>query len=218
MASPPNNPFFQVGLDVHGRRCVVLGGEDEAADKSARLVAAGAKVTVICPVVDAAISQAAADGELLWEVREPDLEQDLEDTFLVMNTCHGNADLVERVRSACVRQRILLNTYDDPERSDFGMAALVNKGHLRISISTSNASPTLAGRLRHQLEELFDEEFVEFLDLLGTIRRTLRERISDGAERRRRLRSLVEGFQLRAEVDLPTEWRQQLTQELEAAK
>ena len=38
------NPGFQVSLDVKGRVCVVIGGDDEAADKVQRLLDAGAKV------------------------------------------------------------------------------------------------------------------------------------------------------------------------------
>ena len=33
MTTGTHNPYFQVGLDVFGQRCLVLGGQDEAADK-----------------------------------------------------------------------------------------------------------------------------------------------------------------------------------------
>ena len=55
------------------------------------------------------------------------------------------------------------------------MAALVQCGHLRISISTSNASPTLARQLREDLEEILIKsknsgELIEFLEKLGELR------------------------------------------------
>ncbi|MBT4610088.1 MAG: uroporphyrinogen-III C-methyltransferase, partial [Gemmatimonadetes bacterium] len=66
MTTRTNNPYFQVGLDVFGQRCLVLGGQDEAADKITRLVAAGANVVVFSPNVSPAISAAAQRGELAW--------------------------------------------------------------------------------------------------------------------------------------------------------
>ncbi len=214
MATRQNNPCFQVGLDVFERRCLVLGGGEEAQDKSARLVTAGAEVTVVSLEVTQAISDAADRGELIWLAREIDLNVDLQDTFLVMNTWRDEEPLNQTVYDACKQHRILLNTYDAPERSDFGMAALIDRGHLRISISSSNASPTLAGQLRRQLESAFDDEFVEFLEELGRIRRQFRHQITDAQQRRARLRSLVDGFQLDASVRLPDGWRQRLKQEI----
>ena len=43
------NPGFPCTLDVKGYPVLVLGGDEEAADKSQRLLDAGAKVTVIAP-------------------------------------------------------------------------------------------------------------------------------------------------------------------------
>jgi precorrin-2 dehydrogenase/sirohydrochlorin ferrochelatase len=194
---------------------LVLGGQDEAADKITRLVAAGANVVVFSPNVSPAISAAAQRGELAWLPRELDLDRDLEDTFLVMNTCRQDTETVQHIFTACRQRRILLNTYDEPELSDFGMAALVNRGHLRISISSSNASPTLAGKLRRNLESAFDEDFVEFLEQLGKIRRDLRHQITDGAKRRAVLKSLVDGFRLQTSVELPPDWRNRLQQVIE---
>ena len=41
--------YFPVYLDLRGRRCVVIGDDDEAQMKAGALVEAGAIVTVISP-------------------------------------------------------------------------------------------------------------------------------------------------------------------------
>ena len=48
-------PLYPVGLVVQGRPCLVVGGGDVAARKVAGLVACGADVTVVAPMVVAAI-------------------------------------------------------------------------------------------------------------------------------------------------------------------
>src|SRR5438128_2274547 len=40
---------FQINLDVKDRPCLVVGGGDEATEKTKKLLDAGAKVTVISP-------------------------------------------------------------------------------------------------------------------------------------------------------------------------
>ena len=46
-----NNAGFQVTLDFAGRQCMVIGGDEEAAEKVNRLLDAGAKVTVVHPTL-----------------------------------------------------------------------------------------------------------------------------------------------------------------------
>ena len=41
------NAGFQVTLDLDGRQCLVIGGDEEAVEKTTRLLDAGAKVTVV---------------------------------------------------------------------------------------------------------------------------------------------------------------------------
>ena len=208
------NPLFQIGLDVWGRRCLVIGGGAEAEDKSGRLLEAGARLLVVSPESTAALQEWAAAGRL--ELRRRRYQSgDLDDVFLVMNTVRGDPGLCDEVFAACRERGILVNTYDDPARSHFGMGALVAAGPLRISISTSNASPTLSSRLRQDLEGLFGEEFAEYLAALGRARDHVRRTVPGFRQRRRILRSLVEGARLEGEVHLPGDWRERVRAVLE---
>ena len=95
----------------------------------------------------------------------------------------GDPDLTRQVHSLARRRKILVNSFDQPLYSDFGMVALVDPGHLRVGISTSNASPSLSSRLRQDLETLFDDEFVAYLDQLARLRSHLRSREPDPRKR-----------------------------------
>ena len=45
------NSGFPLSLDVRGYPVLVLGGDEEAAEKTQRLLEAGAKVTVVAPAI-----------------------------------------------------------------------------------------------------------------------------------------------------------------------
>ena len=205
------NPHFQVGLDVADRRCLVIGGGGEALDKTLRLLDARARVLLVAPALCGGLADLDAAGRIDWRQRRY-RSDDLRGAHLVINTVRSDPVLCERVFTAAQRNRVPINTYDLPQYSTLAMAALVTCGHLRISISTSNASPALAGRLRRDLADLLgaDGEVAEFLAALGEIRSLAKQRIADPGERRALLRELAGGLRLRGTVELPPGWRNRL--------
>ena len=215
--SKPLNPYFQVGLDVMEQPCLVIGGGREAEDKAGRLLAAGARLTVVSPSATPALVEWAAAGRLTHHPR-CFAEADLEGVFLVLNTVRDRV-LMARVYELALTHKALINSYDNPAYSNIGMVALVHPGHLRLSISTSNASPALSSRLRQDLEEIFAGEFAEYLGCLAEVRQRLRTKVEDRETRFALLRSLVNGFRLEGTLRYPADWKRHvdalLTCELE---
>ena len=133
-------------------------------------------------------------------------ESDLDGVFLVLNTVRDSA-LTARVYELATARKALINSYDNPAYSNIGMVALVDPGHLRLSISTSNASPALSSRLRQDLEEIFAGEFAEYLDCLAEARQRVRAKVEDRETRFALLRSLVSGFRLEGTLRYPADWK-----------
>ena len=211
------NPYFQVGLDVMEQPCLIIGGGREAEDKAGRLLAAGARLTVVSPSATPALAEWATAGRLIHHPRCFE-ERDLEGVFLVLNTVRDDA-LTAQVHELATAHKALINSYDNPAYSNIGMVALVHPGHLRLSISTSNASPALSSRLRQDLEEIFAGEFAAYLDSLAKARQRVRAKVADRETRFALLRSLVNGFRLEGTLRYPADWKQHvealLTCELE---
>lgn len=211
------NPYFQVGLDVMEQPCLVIGGGREAEDKAGRLLAAGARLTVVSPRATPALVEWAAAGRLTHQPR-CFAERDLDGVFLVLNTVRDHA-LTARVHELAVARKALINSYDNPAYSNVGMVALVHPGHLRLSISTSNASPALSSRLRQDLDAIFDGEFAAYLNSLAEARQRVRAKVADRETRFALLRSVVRGFRLQGTLRYPADWKRRvealLTCELE---
>ncbi|MCP2169636.1 uroporphyrinogen-III C-methyltransferase [Goodfellowiella coeruleoviolacea] len=99
---------YLVGLDLSGRRVVVVGGGTVAQRRLPRLVAAGARVEVIAPQVTAAVQAMAEAGELVWHARAY-TDGDLADAWYAL-ACTADpavnaavAAEAERARVFCVR-------------------------------------------------------------------------------------------------------------------
>lgn len=199
------NPGFQVSIDVKGRPCLVLGGDDEAADKVQRLLDAGAKVTVIHPTLNEALRRLTASGKIIHRVRTF-RAPDAEGAMLVINTLKVDRQYTRSLYELAQKDKFLLCSIDQPEMSTCMMPALVNRGHLRLAVSTSGVAPALAGHIRQNLETVFDEEFQSFVEWLRKLREEVQSTEADDERRRAQLREAVEGFKLSASVTYPTAW------------
>ena len=202
------NPGFQLSLDVKGRLCLVIGGDEEAADKAERLLEAGAKVTVVHPTLHDRLKRLAAAAKIIHRVRTF-RASDAEGVTLVLNTLRTDDDYAKSLYDLAKKERFLLCSTDRPEYSTCMMPALVSRGHLRLAVSTSGVAPALASRLRQDLEALFDEEFQAFLSWLEGQREELQQAQDDAEVRRRALRETVEGFRLSGSLTYPRHWADQ---------
>lgn len=202
------NPGFPISLDVKGRPCLVLGGDDEAADKVLRLLDAGAKVTVVSPTLNDTLRKLTASARILHRVRRF-RETDAQGVVLVVNTLRDEPDFSRSLLELAQKERFLLCAVDQPEYSNAFLPAVLSRGHLRVAIGTSGVAPALASRLRQELEGVFDEEFTRFLDWLAALREETKEAEPDAAQRRARLREAVAGLKLAGRVEYPAAWLEQ---------
>ena len=159
-----SKPYFTLNLDVLGKPCLVIGGDEEALEKSERLLEAKAELTVVAkraiPELIAFLKQHGAKLELR-EVAPADIEG----KFFILN-CVSSTEpapsskwIYEEMPQG---QHAIISAYDQPEVSNAVMQALVRAGQFRIAIGSGGASPGLASAIRKSLEKVLDQDFVDF--------------------------------------------------------
>jgi len=163
--------YFPIQLDIRGRACLVVGGGGVGTRKAKSLIACGGKVTVVSPTVTSELQDLAAAGALRVLQREY-VGDDLQGMFLVMGATDDER-LNRRIRTDAEHLKILCNIADRPEQCDFILPAVVQRGDLIVTVSTSGRSPALAKKLRQDLQAQFGDEYTAFLDLMGAIRKRL---------------------------------------------
>lgn len=201
-----NNAGFQVTLDVDGRQCMVIGGDEEALEKVHRLLEAGAKITVVNPTLHVELRKLTASGKIIHRGRTF-RSSDAQGVVLILNALKDDPDLAKSLFELAKTERCLVWSCDRPEYSTIMMPALMKRGYLRIGISTSGTAPALAKALRQDFESLFDEEFERFLDWLGALREELKNTEVSDLRRRERLTEAVNGFRLTGELQYPDNWK-----------
>lgn len=197
-----SNPGLQLSLNVKNRSCLVLGGDDEAADKVHRLLEAGARVTVVHPSLNEALRKLTASAKILHRGRHF-RATDTEGVVLILNTIRDDAGFSASLFELAQKERFHVWSADQPDVSTVSMPALISRGHLRIAISTSGVAPALASRLRQDLAPLFDDGFVQFLESLASLRDDTKAVEPDFERRRTLLREALEGVRLTGSLDYP---------------
>lgn len=199
------NPGFPLVLDVKGWSVLVIGGDEEAAEKTQRLLESGARVTVISPTLNETLRQLAASAKIIHRGRHF-RETDLEHTILVLNTLRGDRDFAKMLIGKAREKGFLLWSVDYPEASSVTMPAVVASGHARVAISTSGVAPALSGFMKEDLERILDAEFASFVEWLGQLREQAKANEPDAEKRRALLREALDGFRLLGKVQYPKVW------------
>jgi precorrin-2 dehydrogenase/sirohydrochlorin ferrochelatase len=194
---------FQINLDVKDRPCLVVGGDDEATEKTNKLLEAGAKVTVISPTLSEELKILAAAAKVLHRGRRFKTSDVDGGIWLVINTVRTDEVLSRDLYTLARQKGFLLCSTDQPDYCTFTMPALVARGPLRIAISTSGVSPALAKRLREDLEPLFDERFEVFLEWLDAYRVHLQATEPHIEKRLQLLKDAVAKVKLHAKIEFP---------------
>jgi precorrin-2 dehydrogenase / sirohydrochlorin ferrochelatase len=163
--------YYPINLDVQNRPCLVVGGGAVGQRKVSGLLQCGARVTLVSPAALPALSEMAGRGDIEWQ-RRPYRPADLDGTLLVIGATNDEA-LNQRISQDAAERRILCNIADRPAVCNFILPAVIARGDLIITVSTSGRSPAFAKKLRRDLEAAFGEPYAEFLALMGAIRAKL---------------------------------------------
>src|SRR5579863_1781395 len=158
-------------VKLDGRQVLVVGAGQVGEPKIRGLLSTGARIRVVAHNASVAVREWARNGEIVLEERSFALS-DLDNVFLVV-VATSSRDLNEFVFGEANARGILCNVVDVPEQCDFYYPAVVRRGDLQIAISTSGQSPSLAQRIRQQLERQFGPGYERWVAELGETRRKI---------------------------------------------
>jgi len=160
--------YYPVYWDIADKKCVVVGGGEVAARKVKRLLDCGAKVSVISPVLNLELTALKENDRISHNACEYSIAFIHGAALVIGATDDEKTNLV--ISSDAREKGIPVNIVDDPQKCDFILPSIVERGDLTIAISTCGKSPALARHLREELESRYGEEYAIFLQVLGSLR------------------------------------------------
>jgi uroporphyrin-III C-methyltransferase / precorrin-2 dehydrogenase / sirohydrochlorin ferrochelatase len=145
----PVKPYL-VGLDLAGRRIVVVGAGTVAQRRLPRLIAAGADVLLVAPKATPAVEAMATGGELRWEVRGY-ADGDLKGAWYAL-ACSSEPAVNAAVAAEAQRRRVFCVRADDATGGSAVTAATGEHDGLLIGV-LAGRRPRRSATVRDALVE-----------------------------------------------------------------
>lgn len=161
--------LFPMFMKLAGKECLVVGAGKVGEPKIGGLIDTGARIHVVANAASDQVREWANAGKIELELRAFS-SADLDGKFLAV-VATASRNLNERIYLEAQQRGVLCNVVDVPEYCDFFYPAVVQRGDLQIAVSTAGQSPSLAQKLRQQLERQFGDGYTEWVEQLGATRR-----------------------------------------------
>ena len=161
--------LFPMFMKLAGKQCLVVGAGKVGEPKIGGLIDTGARIHVVAVAASGQVREWAEAGKIELELRAFS-SSDLDGKFLAV-VATASRGLNELVYREAQQRGVLCNVVDVPDLCDFFYPAVVRRGDLQIAISTAGQSPSLAQKLRQQLERQFGDGYAAWVEQLGETRR-----------------------------------------------
>lgn len=168
---------YPIVLDGDAILAVVVGGGRVAERKAGALLASGASVRVVAPMISGALREIALSNPRCSLIEREYDASDLRDATLVL-AATDQRDVNARVREDARRCGKLVNVADDGGAGDFVTPATHRRGNLLIA-ATAGGVPAVAARVRDAIAERFDDRYADAIQQLAV----LRARMLDSGDR-----------------------------------
>jgi uroporphyrin-III C-methyltransferase/precorrin-2 dehydrogenase/sirohydrochlorin ferrochelatase len=151
-------PLF---LNLTGRRVLLVGGGPVAAAKLAQLMAVGADVQVVAPLV---CDEIARDGERtgMAIARRRFERADLDGVWLVVAA--ATPEVNRLVAEAAEPLRVFVNAVDDPANASAFLSGVVRRDGVTLAISTNGVAPGLTALLRQALDLVLPRDLAAWVE------------------------------------------------------
>jgi len=164
-----------------GRRVVIVGGDEEAAQKARLIQKTDAKIEIVAPVLDdelAGLVRTKRATHLTGSVG-PQTFKDSALTFVATGCAGADAAFHALAKEGGA----VVNVVDRPELCDATTPSIVDRDPVVVAIGTEGTAPVLARKIKTEVETLLPPRLGGFAALLGTLRGAIAQNIAPKARR-----------------------------------
>ncbi|MEO5563067.1 MAG: bifunctional precorrin-2 dehydrogenase/sirohydrochlorin ferrochelatase, partial [Chitinophagaceae bacterium] len=168
------NQLYPVFLKLHELKLLLVGGGNVGLEKLNSLLSNSpdTNITIVAPLIRDEVKELVAKHPYCKLVERRFEESDLDGMDLAI-CATDDKDLHASIKYLANEKGILVNVADTPDLCDFYLGSIVQKGQLKIAISTNGKSPTAAKRIREVLNDALPAELDEVIENLNQVRNSL---------------------------------------------
>jgi len=188
--TPNSNHLFPVFIKLEELNVLLVGGGYVGLEKLKAILGNSpqTKIELVAGNISDEIKLESLHYPNIKLVERDFSPTDLEGKDLVIvaiNHKETSATLFDLAR----KKGILVNVADTPDLCNFYLGSIVQKGNVKIAISTNGKSPTIAKRLKEVLQEAIPDELNITLENLSTLRKRMPDNFEEKVKRLNNLTS-----------------------------
>jgi siroheme synthase-like protein len=169
------NNLFPIFLKGNDLRFLIVGGGEVALEKMTALFNNSPEASV--RVVAKEYSESTLEflkSQSTIEIIHGAFEEKYLDGIQVVITALNDIELSAELKKVANAKGLLYNAADKPDYCDFYLGSVVQKGNLKLGISTNGKSPTMAKRVKELLNDFIPDEIDQSLENMNEMRKHIK--------------------------------------------
>lgn len=165
------NTLYPIFLKLEELDLLLVGAGNVGLEKLQSVLSnsPATKITIIAPDIKDEVRELLQKHPSCNLVQRLFEESDLNNKDLIV-LATDDKELHKRIKVLAKEKKILVNVADTPDLCDFYLGSIVQKGDLKIAISTNGKSPTIAKRVKEVLNETIPDEIDDLLSNMQSLR------------------------------------------------
>ncbi|WP_330671740.1 bifunctional precorrin-2 dehydrogenase/sirohydrochlorin ferrochelatase [Clostridioides difficile] len=161
--------LYPINLKLDELDVVIIGGGEVAYRKCKNFLEFNKNVTIVSKQILNKFYDLKGNIKI---IKDDYKEIYIKDASVII-AATNNRELNMEIGLYCKAKNKLVNVVDNIEISNFTVPSYIKRGDLLISVSTGGKSPSLSSKIKKEIEERYTEDYEEYLNVLGDIRKRL---------------------------------------------
>lgn len=166
---------FPMFLQMAGRRVVIVGGGEQAAQKCRLMLKTEAQIHVFADALEPELCALAQTGRIIH--RQNPTRESFTNTalvFIATGCLHTDRTLHRLAKSAGA----LVNVVDQPDLCDAITPSIVDRDPVVVAIGTEGTAPVLARQIKPQMEQILEPRLGDLAALAGRLRTSAAQQLT----------------------------------------
>lgn len=166
---------FPMFIRTTGRRVIIVGGGEQAAQKTRLILKTDAQIVLAAPALEAELADVVRSGRATWHQGRitPALFKDAAMGFIATG-CPG---LDASLHALAGVAGCPVNVVDQPALCDLTTPSLVDRDPVVVAIGTEGTAPVLARQIKTKVEEVLPPTLGGMAALAGRLRGAVAQRV-----------------------------------------